>query len=129
MKIAYVTTCSKRKRRDLTPLSSMERYLSKRIKNVYEIALKNKATFYILSGKYGLIDEFEYIDYYDKILHGDDVNYFITNTKEVLRKNNIAKILYFTKDVCKNLEWQPYFLVIEKSCKELNIELEIKLID
>ncbi len=65
MSIAICTLCSRDKNEEVGLLPARERYVSERIRNVERIANELGVPFYIVSGKFGLLQADELIPYYD----------------------------------------------------------------
>ena len=123
----HITYCSKDKDRTRKNLSAVDRYNSDRIDKVKKLAENNEAQFAILSGKYGLIDPYEEIPFYDELLREKDIPQLITGVKNFLESKNIERVIYHTKEV--KGERRPYFKLLKNACDTLEIEFEKKVIE
>lgn len=124
----YCTICCKKKRPIEKPIQAIERYLSNRIKTVYEKSRKDGVEFRILSGKYGLLKPNDKIPYYDKKLEFKHVVYLSEIVKKQLEKQKISQITFYKKDKTKHPEWEPYNQLVKQVCDELNIDLNLEII-
>jgi len=120
------TTCCKRKRRDVLPLPALERYLSRRIRCVWNESRRLHKPMLILSGKYGLVKPDEKIPWYDQALLPDVVEALATKAAQQLRGRGATSLGFYA--LPRNLRgWQPYYDVIENTCAQLGIELRFQI--
>ncbi|RLG16788.1 hypothetical protein DRN62_03010 [Nanoarchaeota archaeon] len=124
MKI-YCTICCKEKRRDEGLLPAIERYISKRIRRVYELSKRDGVGFRILSGKFGLLRPEDRIPWYDQKLLPPMVDDMIEVVKRQLKSQGITHVVFFAKDKEKFKGWRPYHKVLEKACSESGVKLEV----
>jgi len=127
MKI-YCTICCKEKRNDKEPIESINRYISERIKSIYEKSKKDAVEFRILSGKFGLLKLNEKIPNYDYQLFAKKVPEMVQIVCKQLSSQNIGKVIFFAGNPKLNPDWKPYINLIQKSCSNLDIFLEMKYI-
>ena len=125
--LVYCTICCKEKKTNKEPIDSINRYISNRIKFVFEKSQKDSAEFRILSGKYGLLKPNDKIPWYDKKLEFSDISALKKIVKKQILKQNICKIVFFGKDKKKNPDWEPYYNLIENACSELGVDLQIMM--
>ncbi|MFB0943420.1 MAG: hypothetical protein QMB21_08330, partial [Patiriisocius sp.] len=71
--LAYATYCSALKNYSKKALPAIQLYDSERISKVFELATSQNAKFVILSGKYGLVEPHQQINYYDHLLNQTEV--------------------------------------------------------
>jgi len=121
------TICSKDKRTDPSPLPAYNRYLSPRINQVKELADEDKLPFFILSVEYGLIPAEKEIKCYDHLLLEEEVTNLTNQVKKQLQKEKIGKIHFYAKPKTTP-GWGPYYLVLEDSTKDLDINLQIHML-
>jgi len=110
----YVTYCSGKKDPKEGSIPAIERYDSDRIRWVYNLSIKDKADFAILSGVLGLLYPNEKIPYYDHKMNIDDVERIAKLIKWFLRDKNYEKIVYFTE----NPHGEPVLRYYYKSLKK-----------
>ena len=70
---AICTYCAGPKRQGGPQLPAVRRYLSRRIDDLHKLARQRRATFFILSGQYGLLLATDPIPWYDHLLQPDAV--------------------------------------------------------
>jgi len=120
------TTCCKRKRRDEQPLPALERYLSRRIRFVWEESRRLNKPLLILSGKYGLVKPDEKIPWYDQALHSDGVEALAQKAAQQLWARGATSLRFYA--LPRNTRgWQPYYDVIEKTCAQLGLKLRFQI--
>ena len=100
----YCTICSKEKRTNKELLKSIERYISERIKAIYNKSKKDNVEFRILSGKFGLLKPEEKIPWYDYKLIMKDVPRLNKIVKQQLFSQKINKIIFFARNPKKNIK-------------------------
>ena len=91
LKIIVVTACSAKKEK--FPQPAWQLYKSSRIKYLYRKSKELGYSFYILSGKYGLVDSEEVIEPYDEILSEDKIEKLFPQVAEVLKDFDI--VIYY----------------------------------
>jgi len=139
MNTLYVTYCSGKKNPKEGSIPAIERYDSDRIRWVYNLSIKDKADFAILSGVLGLLYPNEKILYYNHKMNKDDVKRIAKLIKWFLRdrnheNRNYEKIDYFTE----NPHSEPVLKYYHESLKgaidklkeeeEQNIKLKLRTI-
>lgn len=122
-KVCYITYCSKEKNNSPHLLPSINRYVSTRIKKVYELSEKDSVEFRILSGKFGLLKESDLIPWYDHLLQINEVNAMVKKVATVLKKLGFSKVIFFYKD---GDYIEPYLLTIKNAAEIDGIEFETK---
>ena len=127
MKI-YCTPCCKEKRRNKELIESNKRYISDRIKAIYNKGKKDNVGFRIFSGKFGLLKPEEKIPWYDYKLTMERMPNLSKKVKKQLSSQKIDKVVFFTENLRKDLELKPYLALIKDCCNDKNISLEIKYI-
>lgn len=91
----FCTYCTYKKNQSSIPTPAVELYNSKRIDSCYKAAKHLGLPFYILSGKYGLLDAVENISYYDHLLIEKEVEDHAKIVAKQIQNNNIARIVFF----------------------------------
>ncbi|MBL4889746.1 MAG: hypothetical protein JKX97_06975 [Candidatus Lindowbacteria bacterium] len=71
--ICFVTYCSKDKSHVPGDIPAIERYLDKRIQIVQKNSLSLEADFFILSGRFGLLEADHRIPWYDHLMKNEEV--------------------------------------------------------
>ncbi|MFA5966977.1 MAG: hypothetical protein WC805_00460 [Patescibacteria group bacterium] len=97
------------------------RYASSRIDLVHSISDQQKLPFFILSGKYGLINANQSIPYYDHLLLADEVEHLAEIVKVQLKGGNWKSIDFYVKT--NDPAWKPYVEVITKAANDTGITL------
>ncbi len=120
----YCTTCCREK--SLLPglLPALERYLDPRIQAVYARSQQEGRPLVILSGKFGLISAQQAIPYYDQALNSEVVADLRSVVVEQLCKLD-CHVLRFFGLPRTTPGWEPYYLLIESSCAEAGVELQL----
>lgn len=128
MNTVYVTYCSKKKDPKEGSIPVIERYDSDRIRWVYNLSIKDKADFAILSGVLGLVKPDEKIPYYDHKMNEEDVERIAKLIKWFLKEEKYEKIVYFTENPHSEPVLKNYYKSLKKATQELGIEPELKII-
>lgn len=124
MKI-HATYCSGEKSSAPGEIPAIERYSSRRIQWVNERAQRHGEAFFIVSGKYGLIQAKEKIAYYDYLLTSDALEKHIQLLFQQLIKLGIQQVTFFARPVRIDPNILPYLKSIEKACRLSQVSLEI----
>lgn len=101
------------------------RYVSGRIKQVAEIAASFNLSFYILSGKFGLISADTAIPYYDQKLCHEKVDSLVERVMMQIRESGIKKIVFYVKDKSAS-DWETYCTCLKTAAERVGCKLEIK---
>lgn len=125
----YCTICCKEKRTNKELIESNKRYISERIKTIYNKNKKDNIEFRILSGKFGLLKPEEKIPWYDHKLTMKEIPSLNKIVKQQLSSQKIDKVIFFARNPGKNPDWKPYLALIQNSCSNQKISLEIKYIE
>jgi hypothetical protein len=121
------TTCSKRKRREVKPLPALERYVSGRIRWVWQESRREDKPFLILSGKHDLLAPHQKISWYDHALQSEEVEALAGKIKSQLTAYGVSQVTFYA--LPKNtLGWRPYYEAVEKACAHLGIKLRCKIL-
>jgi len=124
--LAFCTYCSAKKQETTTTLSAIDLYISDRIQDVFRQAQEANTRFIILSGKYGLLEPDDKIDYYDHLLIASEVEAHSTLIAQQLKTKHISKLVFFTNTIEQDQNLKPYIDCITKAAKESDVELEIR---
>ena len=122
------TTCSKRKRRTPGHLPARDRYLSKRIRYVLDLAERSGQPAAILSGRFGLLAPDDRVPWYDLALTADDVDPLVPQLVEQLHSRCVTAVLFYARPR-STAGWEPYHDALERACRRLGIGLEVRLLD
>lgn len=121
----YCTICCKEKRRDKELLPAIQRYISKRIRRIYELSKKEGVGFRILSGKFGLLRPEDPIPWYDQKLLPHMVDEMVKVVEEQMKSQAITHIVFFAKSK-RFRGWVPYYEVLERACSRTGVKLEVR---
>ncbi len=127
MKI-YCTTCCKEKQQQPGEMPALDRYLDDRIKNIYNLAVKDGFPFRILSGEYGLLLPESSIPWYDKKLELNEVEILLPVVTTQLKQEKISEIYFYIKNPAEYPDWKPYRDVLKLGCEREGIDLIVKYI-
>ena len=125
----FCTYCSAEKETAAELLQAIQRYQSDRIKRIKMAALFAGAKFFILSGKYGLLDPNELIPYYDHLLIADEVEAHAFKLAEQIEQYGITQIVFFTLPVSRDEKLAPYHAALRLACTMASIPLRFVEID
>lgn len=121
----YLTYCSAEKSAELNDVPAIDRYQSKRIDNVHELAENTNSLFYILSGKLGLVNPFQLLGNYDFLLTDEAVNNLSLKVAEQLQELKVEQILYFTNSIEKEPTVLPYLECLQLAARSCRIGLSV----
>ena len=121
----FCTYCSAQKDHEPGNLPAIQRYQSKRINQIADSAVKLGIGFYILSGKYGLIESHMPIPYYNHLLQPDEIAIMVRKVGDQLAKADIQTIIFFTNPPEEDPNLGPYLEVIETACRNTNVNMTI----
>ena len=119
------TTCCKQKRRDKQLLPAIERYVSRRIRLVLTESRRHHKPLLILSGRFGLLEPDERIPWYDQALLPEAVDALVPKVADQLVTRRASALLFYARP-SKTRGWQPYYDVLEKACRRVNIRLTVR---
>jgi hypothetical protein len=120
-----LTTCSKDKDEREIPLQAIQRYTDKRISYVHMISEKRSLPMVIFSGKYGILKTDDTIPFYDLKLEAELVNEMVEKVVPQFEKLNVTEVDFYGLNEIEYDGWEPYYAVIKKCCKQLNVKLNI----
>ena len=126
--IAYATYCSAQKNYLRKAMPAIQLYDSKRISKVFKLAKSQNTKFVILSGKYGLIEAHEQINYYDHLLDQTEVESHSGVMASQIAAKHISEIVFFTNPLEKDPNLLPYIACIKRACEKAKIPITIKAI-
>lgn len=126
MKITYCTYCSAAKNQRKQKLPAIQLYKSKRIESVLQSAENDGIQFLILSGKYGLVEPDEEIDYYDHLLLPSEVDEHSILVASQLKLKKITKLLFLMNNPKFDNNLIAYRDCMKKACAKIGIPLIIK---
>lgn len=126
--IAYATYCSAQKNYSRKAMPAIQLYDSERISKVFKLAKSQNTKFVILSGKYGLVEAHQQINYYDHLLDQTEVEAQANVIASQIVAKQISEIVFFTNPLAKDTNLLPYIACIESACKKTNIELKVQVI-
>ena len=111
------TYCSAAKDPSKEKIPAFKRYISTRIKQVGLKADVEHLDFYILSGKYGLVEQHELIGNYDYELLGDEVSGLTQKVRKQLSEIGATQVDYFSYSGTNSELTALYMSAIEEACR------------
>jgi len=126
--LVYLTYCSAQKNFSKKALPAIQLYDSERISKVFELAKSQNAKFVILSGKYGLVEAHQQINYYDHLLNQTEVESHAGVMASQIATKDISEIVFFSNSVQTDPNLLPYLRSIKRACEIANIPITIKAI-
>jgi hypothetical protein len=114
------TICSNSKNTTNDLLPAYLHYTSPRITTVKKIADNSGNPFYILSGKYGLLEATTAIPYYDHLLIEAEVAPLSKIVAEQLQDLGVHEIDFYTKPQ-KTEGWTPYCEVLKMAASQSGV--------
>ena len=113
--LAYATYCSALKNYSKKALPAIQLYDSERISKVFELAKSQNAKFVILSGKYGLLEAHQQINYYDHLLDQTEVESHAGVMASQIATKDISEIVFFSNSVQTDPNLLPYLRSIKRA--------------
>ena len=126
--LVYLTYCSAQKNFSKKALPAIQLYDSERISKVFELANSQNAKFVILSGKHGLVEAHQQINYYDHLLNQTEVEAHANVIASQITSKCISEIVFFTNPVETDPNLLPYLRSIKRACEIAKITITIKAI-
>lgn len=126
MSVIVCTICSREKDKSTQSMPAHERYKSDRIKHVRMIARAAHKSYYILSGKFGLLKAYETVPSYDYVLGDEDVSRLSYLIGSRLSQEGVTEVLFYTKSL---REWAPYLRAMELACTRGGVKLRVVSLD
>jgi len=124
--LVYLTYCSAQKNFSKKALPAIQLYDSERISKVFELAKSQNAKFVILSGKYGLVEAHQQINYYDHLLDQTEVESHAGVMASQIATKDISEIVFFSNSVQTDPNLLPYLRSIKRACEIAKITITIK---
>ena len=126
--LVYLTYCSAQKNFSKKALPAIQLYDSERISKVFELAKSQNANFVILSGKYGLVEAHQQINYYDHLLNQTEVESHAGVMASQIATKDISEIVFFSNSVQTDPNLLPYLRSIKRACEIAKTPITIKTI-
>ncbi len=124
MSVIVCTICSREKDKGNRPMSACERYKGDHIAAIQTIARAAEKSYYILSGKFGLLKESEPVPDYDYTLRDKEeikrLSYLVASR---LLQDGVKQVLLYTK---LKSTWAPYVRAMELACERSGVNLRIE---
>ena len=121
----HATYCSAEKSNAPGRIPAIERYKSRRIQWVNERAHRQGETFFILSGKHGLIKAEEEIAYYDYLLTSDALKDHIQLLSQQLSSLGIRQVTFFARPTSIDPNVLPYVKCIKEACQMTSCRIDL----
>lgn len=125
--LAYCTYCSAHKHETEGSLKAIDRYKSERIQTVFDLATYDRRSFYILSGKFGLLQKDAPTPYYDHLLERNEISKHAFLVAEHIRSHGIEGIRFFIRNAEPGSKIHRYITCIEEACTMTGIPFELAL--
>ena len=107
---------------------AIQLYDSERISKVFKLAKSQNTKFVILSGKYGLVEAHQQINYYDHLLDQTEVESHSGVMASQIATKDISEIVFFSNTVEADPNLLPYLRCIKRACEIAKIPITIKAI-
>ena len=124
--IVYCTLCCKKKSLNKRKIKSIKRYLSGRIKKIYQKSNLDRVGFRIFSGKYGLLKPGKKIFWYDEKLSQKKISKMAGLLKKQILNERITRIVFFSYNLQRDKGAKPYFKSLKTACLEMKVDLRIR---
>jgi len=121
----FCTYCSAHKRNELGQLPSIERYIDKRINDVYASATLLGLEFRILSGKYGLLKPEQPIEFYDHLLTENEVSEHSVLVAKQLAEHGITSVSFFSLSVVSDPNVICYQKCMQLAAAHAGVEFSV----
>jgi len=103
-------------------MPAIRRYLSGRIRRIYQKSRTDRVKFRILSGKFGLLAPYHKIPFYDHALLPEEVSQISEIVQTQLARLQVTKVVFFAKNPQKYADWEPYYHSLYLPCIALGID-------
>lgn len=105
------------------PVAAIDLYLSRNIREVYEMSQRQGLDFRILSGKFGLLRADDKMGWYDYLLTKDAVDNLARKMQGQMALDDIKEVTFFAENRERHPNWVPYYDAITKACKGFGVSL------
>jgi hypothetical protein len=120
---AFCTYCSRKKCHESGEIPAIRRYISSRIQKVYEAALAVNLPFYVLSGRFGLLEPQRNIPDYDYLLQADKVPELSGLVANQIAACQVEGFVFFIEPVASDQNVQNYLDALTGACTKLSLPL------
>ena len=120
----FCTYCAANKDRSQGEIPTIQRYRSHRIKSVYTAAVSLGLKFFILSGKYGILEPSDPIPYYDHLLQSSEVSEHSKKVADQLEALGVKDLIFFGGSLSDDENLKPYIDCIKFASQKAGIELK-----
>ena len=117
----YCTYCSAKKDNSSRELPALKRYKSNRITSIYDLAIKSKIPFYILSGKYGILHPEDTIPYYDTLLKPTKIIDHSNTVAKQLKNLGISELIFYLKSIQEDPNIKPYIECLKLATEKAGV--------
>ena len=125
--LAYCTYCSAEKNHSQKMLPAIDLYKSHRISKISDLSEKKGVKFIILSGKFGVVDVHQKIDYYDHLLKPSEVEGHAELVASQLKEKKISQLVFFMNSITHDKNIKPYADCIIKAAAKSGIYIEFRI--
>ena len=123
--LAYCTYCSAEKNHSQKLLPAIDLYKSHRISKISDLSEKKGVKFIILSGKFGVVDVHQKIDYYDHLLKPSEVEGHAELVASQLKEKKISHLVFYMSSIAHDKHIKPYADCMLEACAKSSIPIEI----
>lgn len=122
MSVIVCTICSREKDESEESMPAHKRYRGDHIDSVRAVAEAACRSYYILSGKFGLLKASDLVPCYDFRLTPQDVRRLSFQVSSKLSQDGVTEVVFYTKPT---RAWMPYQEVMKLACERNRITLRI----
>lgn len=124
--LAHCTYCSAEKTHSEELLPAIDLYKSERITKIFNSAQTKGRKFLILSGKLGVIEPHQKIDYYDHLLKASEVEGHAELVASQLKEKKISHLVFYMGSIAHDKHIKPYADCMLEACAKSSIPIEIR---
>lgn len=124
--LAYCTYCSAEKNHSEKLLPAIDLYQSERITTIFNSAKTEGRRFIILSGKLGIIEPYQKIDYYDHLLKPSEVEDHAELVASQLKEKKISQLVFYMGSIAHDKNIKPYADCILEASAKSQISIEFR---
>jgi len=124
--LVYCTYCSAKKNYSEKLLPAIDLYKSERITKIFDSAETKGLNFVILSGKFGIVETHQKIDYYDHLLNASEVERHSELVASQLKEKKISQIVFFMSSIEHDKNIKPYADCILEASAKSGVSIEFR---
>lgn len=124
--LVYCTYCSAEKNHSEKPLHAIDLYKSERINTIFKSAETEGLKFVILSGKFGVLETHQKINYYDHLLMPSEVENHTKLVASQLKEKKITQIIFHMGSIKHDKNLKPYIDCIAAASAQSGVSIEFR---